>query len=247
MKQQNETFTSSPLSLVLHELHPAYDLHPDIRNRLTNTFNQSDQEAMRKFSKRSLIQMAEQHIIVTGSKRAPSVISGWGLLHSLQMYQIEDPITCVAKWRLPESKIRELCHLDFFIRPQIERYDEIAQRIRAIIMDRHIGDHELKELLSIDAAAPKYFYDLPVHKGNRLEKSLQPESGAVRNLVSGAPRPLGTKEPQTSNVKTTKAEDPSHVDGKESAAIKGAESIKQEKIGADTSPAWDDLFGSDEP
>jgi len=236
MKPQNESCSVSPLDMVLHELHPAHSLHPDVRDRLANVYNKPDR-VKRKFSKQNLIQMAEQLIIVSGSKRRPFVVSGWSLLHALQVYQVEEQITCVAKWSLQKSKIRELCYLDFFIRPQLEQHDEIPQRIRAILMDKYIDDYELSELLSSDAKEPKTFFDLPIHKGNRLEKSLQLEPNAVQNLIAEAKRPLGIKKHQKLN--TGQASKTSTIDG--------SERNQQANIDNDASSDWGDWPRPDEP
>jgi len=196
MKRQADYFIIYPYELILHELHPAYGLPPEVRTRLTNGYGNIEQSA-RKFSKRSLVNLAERRIIVAGSKRSPSVISGWSILHLLQMYQVEERITCAAEWKLPKSKVRELCYLDFFLEQQIERNDEIAQRIRAILMQEYLVDYELTELVSVDSKEPKAFFNLAVHKQNRLQKALQNEAEPVQNLIAEAYKPLGIKDSKT--------------------------------------------------
>ena len=193
MKSKPEYVSVLPSSLILHKLHPAYSLHPDVRDRLTNGFNDNGKKSSRRFSKQSLIHLAEHKVTVTGSVKKPLVVSGWSVLHLLQAYQIDEEVLCLAKWGISNSKVCDICYQDFFIEPQVERMDENAQRVRAILMSQYMDDDNLKEMLFVDSSKPKVFYSLPTHKGKRLENSLQTEPFAVKTLVLEANRPLGAK------------------------------------------------------
>jgi|GEM_PF-4206125 len=187
-----ELLSISPSSLILHELHPAYDLHMDIRNRLSNGFLKNKGK---RFSRQTILQMVElRPLIVTGTQKAMTVISGWNIFHILQLYNIDEHIPCIFKKGVSESNIKRIAYQDFYFMPQTDQFDEVSQRVRAILMSQIIDDPELKDLLFIDSLNPKDFFNLPTHKGNRLQKSIQEEPGSVKDLITSTSMPLGAKE-----------------------------------------------------
>lgn len=243
MKQKADEFSFYPLTLTLHESHPAYGLHPDVRDRLTNGFDYRSKELKRRFSKQSLVRLATHSIIVAGSKSKPFVVSGWAVFHLLQAYNIDDEIVCRADWSVTGSRLREICYQDFFIQPQIDRNDEISQRIRAILMDKSMSDDLLKDMLFIDAATPESFYSLPAHKQNRLQKSIESETAEVRKIISEVERPLGSKVPNENKgpLQGSDQGDDSLSETKELLLRKEKEQVSEEKS---ENPSWRNLFGS---
>ncbi|MDT8376067.1 MAG: hypothetical protein RQ867_04920 [Mariprofundaceae bacterium] len=193
MRPQDELLMLPRTSLVLHELHPASELHPDILSRLLNVY--LDTDGSRQFSRQTLVQITKDHpLIVTGSRKSPKVISGWNRLHALRLYNIDEPITCIARWRLSHSKIKETAFFDFFFNPQLEKFDDIAQRIRAISMHQKLGDDDLIDHVANDKSELTDFFNLRGRKGNTLQKDLTKEGTPIRAFIMAANKPLGAKE-----------------------------------------------------
>lgn len=254
MPQKNELILLPTTDFILHELHPAHGLHPDIRERLINVFVGDDSK--RRFTTQTLIRCTElRPITVSGTPKKPTVIAGWDLLYALQLYNVEDPVTCIARWGLSDSKIRAITYLDFFFEPQIDRYDEITQRIRAIVMNQKGDDVELKELLATDVRFPRDFFNLPIHKRQSLQKRIVDEPNAVRELISDTKRPLGSKElNSTKKMRAPKNTPPHKTNLDQNTLSKAADTLpntpvvegtrKSKKTRLITS-AQDELFGPD--
>jgi len=220
MSQKVDVTYLSPQSFILHELHPACGLNIEILNRLINTF--LDQNlSKRRISKQALLQTVELHpVTVVGTPKKPLVIGGWAISHALKLYNVDDPVPCIARWKLPKSKIHTIALADFFIGSSLEKHDEMAHRIRASCMNKHIEDAELKELLSVDCKTAEKFFQLPIRKGKTLERDLLKENSFVRDFIL----PLNdtsveSKATEKKSIKSTSTNDTEqsikHVDDKD--------------------------------
>jgi len=181
-------------NLVMHELHPASELHPDIRFRLLDIFIDGN----RRLTKRAVLLMAEMNPInIVGTPNRPLVISNWSLSIALKRYNIEDTIPCMLRRNLSKNTIHEVVLTDYFLLGSlIENHDEISRRIKAICMHEMMKDPELRELISPVATSPKKYFSLPERRRDTLSKDVMHETLAVKEFISNADKPLGTRAPE---------------------------------------------------
>lgn len=168
----NRDLTYLPTSrLVIHEYHPVMYLHSEIRLRLLNVYSENGELRVSRSAVLDRLELNPIHI--AGSHNKPKVIAGWSYLLAAKLVNI-DEVPCIHDGKMGDKSLERIIMNDLLLGLSFQRTDVIAQRIRSIVLNKHLEKQSVKSLLTMDFKSLRDFFEIPVvRRRSALVKLLQ--------------------------------------------------------------------------